>query len=51
MLSRSGERFVLALHSELGSAASDRQLEAPDCSELAEAAVLMIALAIDQIVP
>jgi hypothetical protein len=46
-LAGSGERFVLTLHTALGSAVSDRQLEAPDCAELAEAAVLMIALAID----
>jgi hypothetical protein len=46
-LSRRDERFVLMLHTTLGAAESDRQLEAPVCAELAEAAVLMIALAID----
>jgi hypothetical protein len=46
-LTRAGDRFSLTLLTTLGDAASERQLEAATCADLAEAAVLMVALAVD----
>jgi hypothetical protein len=46
-LAREGERFVLTLHTVQAGVAGDRALAASSCAELAEAAVLVLALAID----
>ncbi len=46
-LIRDGDRFVLTLHTEQAGATGDRALAAAACAELAEAAVLVLALAID----
>lgn len=46
-LRRDGDRFVLTLHTEQADANGDRTLAAQSCAELAEAAVLVLALAVD----
>jgi hypothetical protein len=40
-------QFVLLLHSEQGDSQGDRRVAGKECRELAEAAVLMLALALD----
>jgi hypothetical protein len=46
-VTREGESFVLALHTEQGESRGDRAMSALSCPELVEAAVLVLALAID----